>query len=209
MIFSILNILCINFKYKIFIYIYALCMLRVDKIIKQIKELGNSSVDLYINNTINNRKLFTKNLQNVLEPIEDYLGIYIEEFQKNIIPKHTKYKYIVCIIHILHIIGVFIFILFGFFMPPRLQIYIAIFYIIIMFSWNLFGKCILVSLTNYIGGTQDDFLFPFRWSTMYSSCIILIFISLLFYNLPIISPFNLLRLLDIYSGKTIDYLQEC
>ena len=65
-------------------------MLRVDKIIKQIKELGNSSVDLYINNTINNRKLFTKNLQNVLEPIEDYLGIYIEEFQKNIIPKHTK-----------------------------------------------------------------------------------------------------------------------
>lgn len=182
-------------------------MLRVDQIIKNIQNL-NTSIKFYMNKTNMARKQLENELQFVLEPLEDYLGMYIKEFQKNIIPEHTKYKYIVCLIHILHIIGVIVFILFGFFMPPRLQIYVALSYLTILVSWNIFGNCVLVSLTNYIGGTKDDYLFPFRWSTMYFGCIILIIFSLIFYIIPIISPFNLLRLLDVYSGRTLDYLKE-
>ena len=77
-------------------------MLRVDQIIKNIQNL-NTLIKFYMNKTNMARKQLEKELQFFLEPLEDYLGIYIKEFQKNIIPEHTKYKYIVCLIHILHI----------------------------------------------------------------------------------------------------------
>ena len=100
------------------------------------------------------------------------------------------------------------FILFGFFMPPRLQLYVAMFYILIIITWIIFGKCVLVMLTNYIGGTNNDYLFPFRWKTLYLGCSTLIFLSLIFYIIPNISPFNLLLVLDNYSKKKLNYMKN-
>ena len=186
-------------------------MLKIDKIIKKIQNL-KCNMTSYIHSNLTAIKKVGIQLQDdlapVLEPLEDYLRIYINEFQKNIIPQNSKYKYIVCVIHTLHIIGVILFVLFGFFIPPRLQIYIALFYLTVLLSWFIFGKCILVILTNYIGGTHDDYLVPLRSKTMYLTTAILIFISLIFNNIPFISPFNLLILLDKYSETTLDYLQK-
>ena len=154
------------------------------------------TVDSYIKTSVKIAKNISKNLQYnlspVLEPIEDYMKHYVNMFIKNIFPQnldkpYQKYKYLICIIHILHIIGTLLIIFFGFFLPSQLQIYIAIFYCFIMVSWIIFGRCILVILTNYLGGTDDDYLFPFRWQTMFSMCSILTIISIIFFivkNLP-------------------------
>jgi hypothetical protein len=142
---------------------------------------------------INNLSKHNKNQINpLLEPIEDYLDKYFKEIKKNILPVHSKYKNIIFCIHIIHVVIVVFFILFGLFLPPRLQIYVVLIYTIIMLSWVVYGRCILVILTNYLGGTDLDYLFPFKWETMYIVCSILILISLLFYIFPYISPFNIL-----------------
>ena len=170
------------------------------------------TVDSYIKTSVKIAKNISNNLQNdlspVLEPIEDYMKHYIDMFIQNIFPQnldksHQKYKYLICIIHILHIIGTLLIILFGFFIPSQLQIYLAIFYCFIMVSWIIFGRCILVILTNYLGGTDDDYLFPFRWQTMFSMCSILTIISLLFFTFPIITPFNILIIIDQYSKNML------
>lgn len=186
-------------------------MLRVDKIIKNIQDLqDNMTTYIHTRLTMAQRvgSKIKDDLAPVLEPLEDYLKIYIEEVKKNILPNDSKYKYIICLIHIIHIIGVLMFILFGFFMPPRLQLYVAMFYILTIITWIIFGKCVLVMLTNYIGGTNNDYLFPFRWKTLYLGCSTLIFLSLIFYIIPNISPFNLLLVLDNYSKKTLNYMKN-
>lgn len=186
-------------------------MLKVDKIIKNIQDLqDNMTTYIHTRLTMAQRvgSKIKDNLAPVLEPLEDYLKIYIEEVKKNILPNDSKYKYIICLIHIIHIIGVLMFILFGFFMPPRLQLYVAMFYILTIITWIIFGKCVLVMLTNYIGGTDNDYLFPFRWKTLYLGCSTLIFLSLIFYIIPNISPFNLLLVLDNYSKKKLNYMKN-
>lgn len=150
----------------------------------------------YIFNYLSNNNINNNNLTPILEPIEDYLSIYFKEFKKNIMPKYSKYKYIICFIHIIHIIFVIFFILFGIFIPAKYQIYVAFIYSIIMLTWIIYGRCILIILTNYLGDTDIDYLFPFKWTTMYITCISLIFISLLFYIFPILSPFNFLLFLN-------------
>lgn len=173
------------------------------------------TVDSYIKTSVKIAKNISNNLQNdlspVLEPIEDYMKHYIDMFIQNIFPQnldksHQKYKYLIYIIHIFHIIGTLLIILFGFFLPSQLQIYLAIFYCFIMVSWVIFGRCILVILTNYLGGTDDDYLFPFRWQTMFSMCSILTIISLLFFTFPIITPFNILIVIDKYSKNLLPKL---
>ena len=168
---------------------------------------NKNMVDSYIKIAKNISNDLEKDLSPILEPIEDYLKHYIKLFAKNILPQnldepYKKYKYLICIIHILHIIGVSFIVLFGFFLPHQFQIYIAIFYCFIMVSWIIFGRCILVILTNYLGGTDNDFLFPFRWKTIFIICSFLIVISFLFYSFPIITPFNILTVIDKY-GKDI------
>ena len=70
------------------------------------------TVDSYIKTSVKIAKNISNNLQNdlspVLEPIEDYMKHYIDMFIQNIFPQnldksHQKYKYLICIIHILHI----------------------------------------------------------------------------------------------------------
>ena len=170
------------------------------------------TVDSYIKTSVKIAKNISNNLQNdlspVLEPIEDYMKHYINAFTTNILPQnldkpHQKYKYLICIIHILHIIGTLLIIFFGFFLPSQLQIYIAIFYCFIMVSWIIFGRCVLVILTNYLGGTDDDYLFPFRWQTMFSMCSILTIISIIFFMFPTITPFNILIIIDQYSKNML------
>ena len=141
---------------------------------------------------INNLSAHNKNINPLLIPVEDYFEKYFQEIKKNILPKDSKYKNIICCIHIIHIIIVIFFILFGLFLPPRLQIYVVLIYTIIMLSWIVYGRCVLVILTNYLGETDLDYLFPFKWETMYIVCSILILLSLLFYIFPYISPFNIL-----------------
>ena len=179
------------------------------------KENIQDTLDSYIKTSVKIAKDISNNLQNdlspVLEPIEDYMKLYIDAFRKNILPQnldkpHQKYKYLICIIHILHIIGTLLIIFFGFFLPSQLQIYIAMFYCFIMVSWIIFGRCVLVILTNYLGGTDDDYLFPFRWQTMFSMCSILTIISLIFFMFPIITPFNILIIIDEYSKNLLPNL---
>jgi len=181
---------------------------------KKTKNIQNT-VDSYIKTSVKIAKDISNNLQNdlspVLEPIEDYMKLYIDAFRNNILPQnldkpHQKYKYLICIIHIIHIIGTLSIILFGFFLPSQLQIYIAIFYCFIMVSWIIFGRCVLVTLTNYLGGTDDDYLFPFRWQTMFTMCSILAIISLFFFMFPMITPFNLLIIIDQYSKSLLPNL---
>jgi len=169
---------------------------------------SDNIVDSYIKTSVKLVKKISnhleKDLSPILEPIEDYFKHYIQLFIKNILPQnlenpYKKYKYLICLIHILHIIGIFLIISFGFFLPYQLQIYISIFYIFIMISWIIFGRCILIILTNYLGGTNDDYLFPFRWQTMFTICIFLAIISFIFYLFPIITPFNILMIINNYS----------
>lgn len=137
-----------------------------------------------------------KDVNQLLEPIEDYLNKYFNEIKKNMLPINSQYKYIIFLIHIIHIVFVIFFILFGLFVPPKLQIYIILVYVIVMLSWIIYGRCVLVILTNYLGDTDLDYLFPFKWETMYIICLFLILISLLFYIFPFISPFNILVYLN-------------
>lgn len=137
-----------------------------------------------------------KDVNQLLEPIEDYLNRYFNEIKKNMLPINSQYKYIIFLIHIIHIVFVIFFILFGLFLPPKLQIYIILVYVIVMLSWIIYGRCVLVILTNYLGDTDLDYLFPFKWETMYIICLFLILISLLFYIFPFISPFNILVYLN-------------
>lgn len=142
-------------------------------------------------------------LEQILEPIEDYLEKYINRFKKNMFPENAQYKYIVLIFNIIHIIGVFLFIIFGFFLPAKLQIYLCIFYIFVMFHWFILGKCILIMLTNYIGGIDEEFIIPCKWRSMYFICTILIIISFLFYIMPVITPFNILLIVVNKYNKSI------
>ena len=170
------------------------------------------TVDSYIKTSVKIAKNITNHLQNdlspILEPIEDYMKHYIKMFIANIFPQnldtsHQKYKYLICIIHIIHIIVILFVVFFGFFLPYQLQIYLSIFYCFIMISWIIFGRCVLVILTNYLGGTDDDYLFPFRWQTMYFMCSILTIISLIFFMFPVITPFNILMIINNYSKNII------
>ena len=143
----------------------------------------------------NLNKIANKGL-NKLEPLEKVIGKYLIDFKKNLIPENSKYKYLIAAIHIIHFIGVFCLVTFGLFMPPKLQIYIFFIYLFIILSWIFFDRCILIILTNYIGNTDHDFLFPFRYKTFYFGTFYLMTISLTFYFFPKLSFFNILKLLD-------------
>ena len=163
--------------------------MNLDNIIKKLKLKSYAKIARNITNNIQ------KELSPVLQPLEDHLKDYIILFQKNLIPKHTKYRYLIGTIHIIHYIGVFLIVFCGFFLPPQIQIYIAIFYFLVMLTWLVFGRCILIILTNYIGGTNEEFAFPFKWQTMWLLSIIFSFIHLFFFYFPMLSPFHLLTIL--------------
>lgn len=131
-----------------------------------------------------------------LKPLDDTLKEYFELMKKNLLPKNSKYKHIVATIHIIHIVGVSLFVIFGLLLPPRLQIYVIAAYVLLLLSWIVFGKCVLIILTNWIGDTDYDFFFPFNQHTLYVIVILLCFISLVFYLVPNVSIFNILMCLD-------------
>jgi hypothetical protein len=132
-----------------------------------------------------------------LEPIEVVLSDYFKDIKRNLIPE-SKYKYIILSIHIIHFTWVILVFLFGLFFPPKLQIYLAIYYFLIIVSWFIFGKCFLIILTNVIGNTDIDFLFPLKFKTFYIFTFCLIITSLLFYIFPKISFFNILQIINKY-----------
>ena len=79
---------------------------------------------------------------------------------------------------------------------------IALFYCFVMFTWIIIGQCILVEITNYLGGINyKGNLFPVPTPAAYCLCSTFTLLSLLFFIFPKISPYNLLTIIDKYSKK--------
>jgi hypothetical protein len=130
-----------------------------------------------------------------LNSLENLVRLYIDELKDNLLPSNSKYKYLILIINVLHLLVSFCLVLFSLVIPPKLQIYIVYIYISLIVTWYLFDNCLITHLTNWLGDTNIN-LFPFKIQTMYMFAFGGMSISLLFYLYPKISIFNLLVMLD-------------
>ena len=131
-----------------------------------------------------------------LEPLDNLLKSYFNNFLNYIKPKNKKYKYIIYLIHILHFLGCLIFFILGIFMPSKLQIYLFYIYLFILISWIIFRNCLITMITNYLGNTDIKYFIPVNHKIMYILCIFNIIISLLFYLFPRITPYYFLTFLN-------------
>jgi hypothetical protein len=119
---------------------------------------------------------------------ETSLNETIKHLVNRVFPKNNKYRYIILFFNIIHV-------LFGFmiaillFISPRYQLYVSLFYSIVMASWRIFDGCLITIVTNYFSDFEGAFLENFNWDYMY---FILISISLYFYFVPKHSFFTLM-----------------
>lgn len=137
--------------------------------------------------------------QEILKPLDEVIGIYYYELKRRIFPKNSKYKYFVYFLHFIHILFTILFVYVSLALPPKLQIYVVLWYIVVMSSWLIFGDCWFTILTNHIGGVKNLQLFPINIRKLYTIILVLTTISLLYYLFPKLSLFNFLMYMDKIS----------
>ena len=135
-----------------------------------------------------------------LDILEEFIKKKIKEKKNIFFPKHSRYRYIVLILNILHLLLACVHPLL-FFLPPSFQIVCIIYYSLLIFHWYIFdGHCILTLITNWVGGLDDNdennnlFLIP---ELSYSISSIALIISTFFYLYPKYSLFHFLSKFDI------------
>ena len=145
---------------------------------------------------LNNIYKFPVIEQNKLKPLDEVINDYYYELINRIYPKKSKYKYFVYGLHIFHILFTILFIYIGIALPPKLQIYVVLWYIFVMSSWLILGDCWFTIVTNHIAGVKNLQLFPINIRKLYSFILILTVISLFFYLCPSFSLYNFLVYID-------------
>ncbi len=123
----------------------------------------------------------------MLLPLEKTLAPYIDRVINRIYPQDNKYKHLILLIHIFHL-GLVIFLFTLLLLPPKLQIYVSLIYLALVFSWKLFNGCLLTICSNYLMGLEGE-LIPMGWDYL---LIYVIYLSLVFYLLPRIAPFTII-----------------
>ena len=120
-----------------------------------------------------------------LLPLEHALAPYVDRFVNMLYPQNSKYRHIVLIIHLLHICVIFGLTLL-LLLPSKFQLIVTLIYFLLSVSWKIFNGCIITKCSNYLSGMSGDFI-PLNWDYL---SFLMIFLSLSFYLVPTISPFN-------------------
>ena len=135
-----------------------------------------------------------------LDILEEFIKRKFKEKKNIFFPKHSKYKYTILLINIVHLILTIFFSMFIFF-PSNFQLFFITYFSFIMFLWYIFDDwCILTLFTNWLSDIKDDeneSLFPLTNDLLYIIISVFIFISTLFYLYPKLSLFHFLSKFDI------------
>lgn len=140
-----------------------------------------------------------------LVPFDIYIFSYINEWYKMIYPKNKniKNRIFIILIHILHILIIFLNLL-GAFLPPKYLIYYIIFTFLLFSSWYIcLQHCPLTCITNYIDNSYYDFL-PLTNLSRLSLLYILLLWSIIGFYVPNLSLFRILNNSINYIAKHYD-----
>lgn len=147
----------------------------------------------------------SSNLPPIDVVIRYYLNHYLAKLKLHMLPK-SRWKYLVFLTELIHIIiGSFAFLI-GLFLPPFCLPYNILFIAIVMLGWELLGYCFVTKIVSKMTGEEhhvDNFLVPFSatFIKIYGSAIIAL--SLFFSLKPDIAPYNILKPVVIYVLNTL------
>jgi hypothetical protein len=129
-----------------------------------------------------------------------YINHYLKKISLHMLPR-SRWRYLVFVIELLHLILATCAFTFGIFLPPKWLPYNIILVSVVIVGWKLLGYCLITKIVSQITGErkpkedQNDaqFIVPFSETFLVLYGMLIIALSIFFYLIPSHAPFNIIK----------------
>ena len=124
--------------------------------------------------------------------MEDVYNLYSKKMSSILFPENIKNKYLVYLLNLIHIFGVFM-IQFGIFLPPKYMPFYLIYIVFLLIGYKfLENNCFMTILSNYYGETNENPLY-IRMETARNVVLKNVIIAVYNYLIPEYSIYSLTK----------------